>query len=541
MTFTSTHDCKAKHRRSVRLTACAARRAILLVLLAASWAFIPLGRTAKGAAPTTQAMAGRVDQLLDQLDNPDPAIRDPARLFMLNLPGDAYEPVEAALARPDLPPAARTVLQAAAPRLKVRARWLGENAKEARWAQEALHAEWARIGRKDPRWDALVEQGFARFAGKGVSDRRAAQQAFEKAIAAGCDDALVIYLDAQSLADVSGWHSDEVHKRLGAAARAMLASNYGPGRKMLAIDRYYRTSRQLPADIPVDEFLKWTVEAAKDPDVPSFAIREVFYGLMTELRATMGTEAALKKIYPAYQKAMPGSWYPLLFKAQNEIQWAWDARGSGWANTVTPQGWKLMGERIAAARSTLEQAWRIDPTQSPIAREMVTVCMAESDRQGLEQWFRRGIEANPDDYQLCHNKLYAIMPRWLGSHEEMLAFARQCAATENVFGGIPNILLDAHQMIADESPDAAQYWRQPTVWDETRKVFENRVLVYPTRYNRSRYAEWAARCEHWDVVAALCQKLGEYPDRTVFPDREAYKALRAKAQQMVQEQPASNP
>jgi hypothetical protein len=503
-------------------------------------AFLSLAGLASAATPT-QVMAARVDQLVDQLDNPDAAIREPARLQLLNLSGEAYEPVEAQLAKPDLPPVVRRALQAAEPRLKVRAHWLPELAKQARWAQDALHEDWARAGHKDPRWDALVEEGFKRFAGKGVSDRRAAQQAFAKAIAAGCDDGLILYLEAQSQADVSGGYSADVRKRIGAAAKAILASNYSADRKMMVMDRYIGCSKQLPADISVDEFLKTVVEAARNPEVPSRAIEDAFYGLMPKLAATIGTEAAMNKIDPAYQQAMPNGSRPLIFKAHFEIKWAWEARGTGWANTVTPEGWKLMNERIAAARTHLEEAWKRDPSQAAaVAEEMVTVCMAQSDRQGLEQWFRRGIEANPDDFQLCHNKLYAIMPRWLGSHEEMLAFGRECAATENVYAGIPNILVNAHNWVAAEMPNPDQYLQQPAVWEDTRKVYDNLILLYPTRANRCGYAQWAARCGHWDVVALQCQKIGDYPDRRVFPDRKVYDALRAKAQQMVKEQPAAN-
>jgi hypothetical protein len=42
--------------------------------------------------------------------------------------------------------------------------------------------------------------------------------------------------------------------------------------------------------------------------------------------------------------------------AQSYIGYAWDARGDGLSNTVSDTGWKLFGERIAKARTILDDA-----------------------------------------------------------------------------------------------------------------------------------------------------------------------------------------
>lgn len=94
--------------------------ASLLVIVAVFFVPAPVTRAASPA--TTRPIAERVEELIDQLSDLDPAVRERARLLTLNLGGDAYERAEAALERPDLPPAARLVLQRAMPRLKARAR-----------------------------------------------------------------------------------------------------------------------------------------------------------------------------------------------------------------------------------------------------------------------------------------------------------------------------------------------------------------------------------------------------------------------------------
>jgi hypothetical protein len=46
----------------------------------------------------------------------------------------------------------------------------------------------------------------------------------------------------------------------------------------------------------------------------------------------------------------------------------------------------------------------------------------------------------------------------------------------------------------------------------------------------------AARCGHWDVVDEQCQKLGDFPDTTAFPQRQIYLELREKARRKMREQ-----
>lgn len=470
----------------------------------------------------------QVEALIQQLSDPDPAIREKAKLTTLNLSGDAYASVEAALARNELSPAARLVLDSAKPRLKVRAAAMMQQRKDLIWGWTSPESEWKRVGHKDPRWNASVEDGMRVFT-RGVTQRPLALQSFKKAADAGCDDALVLYLIAASQDSGVRPAPDSVLGAYRIAANAMLASNYNAARKMIALARYFQSGADIPADIPLDSLFKWTVEASKDPSVPRNEIWTALHGLLPQLRQKLGWAGALAQLEPQFRLAFPNQWYADYFVAEFNVDWAWDARGSGTADTVTPQGWKLFEQRIEAADRALEQAWKLDPTQAAIYEKMMTICMAKSDKQGLELWFRRGIEANPDDYQLCQNKMYALEPRWLGTHEEMLAFGRDCAATHNYYGSIAHMIVNAHELISRESPDAEQYMLQPVVWSDIHKILEERLALFPTVHNRSRYVQWAARCGHWDVIASQCEILGDHPDPTVFPDANAYEAIRKKA------------
>ncbi|HEY5814594.1 MAG TPA: hypothetical protein VIT23_18310, partial [Terrimicrobiaceae bacterium] len=55
------------------------------------------------------------------------------------------------------------------------------------------------------------------------------------------------------------------------------------------------------------------------------------------------------------------------------ITWAWTARGSDWANTVSKEGWRLMKERLAQATKLLDKASEAYPKNTFIPTLMLTV------------------------------------------------------------------------------------------------------------------------------------------------------------------------
>ena len=71
----------------------------------------------------------------------------------------------------------------------------------------------------------------------------------------------------------------------------------------------------------------------------------------------------------------------------NLIDWAWEARGSGYANTsVTEDGWQRFRERLLAAERSLHHGvHRLDPGRpQPAATGMITVCMGLGPRPGRD-------------------------------------------------------------------------------------------------------------------------------------------------------------
>jgi hypothetical protein len=209
------------------------------------------------------------------------------------------------------------------------------------------------------------------------------------------------------------------------------------------------------------------------------------------------------------------------------VNYAWDARGTGWANTVTEEGWRLMRERLAKAANALDEAWHLDPTNSDAADEMLAVELGQGQgRDRMELWFNRAMKANPDDYEACVNKLYYLEPKWYGSADEMLKFGEECVKGGNWDSGIPYIYVKAHldlaaytEAVGAQDGEAVYFTSHPEAWDEIRAVHQELMKHRPmSNYKKMEFARIAAWMGHWKEANQMLDEAGGPADFRLWSD-----------------------
>jgi hypothetical protein len=198
---------------------------------------------------------------------------------------------------------------------------------------------------------------------------------------------------------------------------------------------------------------------------------------------------------------------------------AWCARGSGYANTVTPEGWQLFGERLQHAEKILTALYAKYPQDAMIPSAMMTVVLGEQQpRDQMELWFQRGLQADPDSFRLYMQKRWYLLPRWYGSDDEVWAFGEECAASTNWAAKIPLILVEAISDAGDRDPSV---YGRPEIWAPLEKVYRAYLERYPDSATyRSRFARNAVQGEHWEVAKEQFKILGDDWDHTVFKGTE---------------------
>lgn len=212
---------------------------------------------------------------------------------------------------------------------------------------------------------------------------------------------------------------------------------------------------------------------------------------------------------------------------QHFIDHAWDARGSGLAITVTADRWKLFHERIALARTSLEEAWEKDNSNYQAALLMITVELADDKggRAAMEKWYARAAGCNPYHYRAALAKLNYLEPKWHGDAAAMLAFGEQLAKTDSADPRLPMIFPEAvwtlsqyvGQTRGGPNPDFYKKTADP-LWPPLQSCYERYLKRVPDSYfHRTRYAAIAEWCGHPDVAVEQRALLGTHESRFAVP------------------------
>jgi hypothetical protein len=499
----------------------------------AAAALVLLSVLAPALADDLTTTADEVDGFVRQLDDASADKRRAAEVALYLISPDAFGALERAAGRPELPAGVKEklaeIVARQRPWIVVRLRKEQTHQAEWKWNERTALEAYDRVGHRSPRWDADAREGIRLYtAPAAVSPKGAARPFLEKAIEAGCDDPLVLYLEARTLDQTPDPDLATLDRLYRMAAESMKTSEYPANRKCLAFMRYFgfklrfdQQGDRPPAEVQeANQILNHLLAASvslwpnvpRQEGIPVRFVMEVADEIMSAMDLDQAhRRAAFGSLYPSLAAAMPNSPIPLVFKGDFYIRWAWDARGKGWAAQVTPEGWKLMGERLAVAREALTQAWELDRSNSDAPALMLTVLLGQqADRATYELWFHRAMAADPDNGAACAHKLQYLLPKWNGSVEETLAFGRECVATNNWYGELPFMLVSAHRRLAEDLEHREEYFHNPLVWEDIRSVYVPYLAAKPKlNWARSEFAAWACQCGQWAEARRQFQLLGE--------------------------------
>jgi len=521
------------------------RRITLALLLA----LCPLAALARQVSPDA---ADRFARILKKLGADEYADREAASAELAALPAEALALVQAELQRTGLDAEVRTRLEASVPAFKSKARHSAATRKKelsVAWTQKTVVDAYDRVGRKDPKWDAEARKalGIVVRSWEGSATLAEMRQAYDlcgAALQAGCDDPLILYGRARMYGSTELKSPAQDLKLHVDAATAMKekGGRYHALRQAFcfarAADALARSKKNLDNDEKqevrdwLDLALARYGEGAADPEVPERHLQDMAeLQTGTWMQLTRDRLVGFTKVYDALAKARPESTLPLVLKGEVYTQYAWDARGSGWANTVTEAGWKKMAERLGEAEKALTEAWTKNPTDPRAPTLMIGVELGQSKgRAVMETWYKRAMEADPDNQEACEKKMYYLEPKWHGNAEAMLAFGRELLAAGNWEGRLPFQLVQAHMTLAAYGENAEAYYRDDRVWKDIQEVYTKALKHNPSStWDRTYYARMACYCGRWSEAKAQFDTLGDRVEETAFADAAELQRLKAQA------------
>ncbi|MEU8658005.1 DUF4034 domain-containing protein [Actinoplanes philippinensis] len=141
----------------------------------------------------------------------------------------------------------------------------------------------------------------------------------------------------------------------------------------------------------------------------------------------------------------PGSTLPLLIQGCRGVAWAWEARGSAYAEDTSKEQFAGFFERLAFAEKCLKEVVERDPADTT-AWTWLTLSARGSQvgRDEAAARFNAVVKYAPEHLIAHEQRLQYLCDKWFGSHAEMFAFAREALARSTPGGLLPTLMADAH-------------------------------------------------------------------------------------------------
>jgi hypothetical protein len=337
-------------------------------------------------------------------------------------------------------------------------------------------------GPHDQPWDTDARQ-FIRawidcdFGGAGTNDLTVPRRWADKlATNTACNDPVVLLLAASASSK-----TNETARRYERALAAFAGSKYKAYPKLYAaVELTLQVGDQAAQLEPLERSALTLFQESlhdgslREEDQPTVADNLLeewpggFFWRHEQRIATLAEEAG-----PAFH------WLALVLKGQHEINAGWRARGDGPANAVTPEGWKVLAEQLALARTNLTEAWTLHPAWPQAAARMVTVAVGQADGAAPEvrTWFDRATLAQLDYVPAWRNLRVALLPRWGGNLDMMGDLGVAAVDTGRFDTEVPKQFFDIVKDIEDEAglTPGSHLYGQSNVWPVMQRMYEGYI------------------------------------------------------------------
>ncbi|KAA1261521.1 Tetratricopeptide repeat protein [Rubripirellula obstinata] len=185
----------------------------------------------------------------------------------------------------------------------------------------------------------------------------------------------------------------------------------------------------------------------------------------------------LQSLTQAYQtREDTDPWISEMLNATLNRDLAWHYRGSGYASKVTKEGWEKFHEYRPISAKHFRKALRIDPAIPEPAIAMLSVARDGYSDESEWYWFQRSIDIEIDNSAAYSHMLWALMPRWGGSQDEMLRLGLQCLESNRFDTTIPYQYVEAVNNVRRdfgyESDEAIEFVQRPDVYENLSRAFE---------------------------------------------------------------------
>jgi hypothetical protein len=215
--------------------------------------------------------------------------------------------------------------------------------------------------------------------------------------------------------------------------------------------------------------------------------------------------------------------------AHAKMRNAWRMRGGGYADTVTPDGWKLFAAYVEGTRFYLEKTKAIAAIDPHWYEMMLSIAIYQSwDEKRFGVMFDAATAREPLFYQTWFAAVSYFLPKWRGDVKYVELFAQlaasKTAATEGA-GMYARIY-----WYASQSQFGDDIFRDSLAnWPKMKLGFDDVLARYPDAWNYNNYGKFACLARDKKTTNELLRKIGKHPIPEAWGTRGLIEKCRAWA------------
>jgi hypothetical protein len=157
----------------------------------------------------------------------------------------------------------------------------------------------------------------------------------------------------------------------------------------------------------------------------------VLYTILSTTSSREETDTAWEAQIAALQEWIryaPASPTPRIALADTYANFAWKARGGDFADTVTPEGWRLFGDRMQKALDALKEAEQISRGDPEWYNAMLVATTAHDwNRADADALVDESLTKEPGYYYIARIQADNLLPKWYGQPGDTETFVAHVA------------------------------------------------------------------------------------------------------------------
>jgi hypothetical protein len=229
-----------------------------------------------------------------------------------------------------------------------------------------------------------------------------------------------------------------------------------------------------------------------------------------------------EQIHQDWETQYPKSSTAQIAKARFYNKYAWHARGNGYAKDVNVNGWTLFNERLAQARTTLDQSKSLTPACPMWWASYQSVALGQGwDRAEYDALFSEATKFEPDFFLYDCARATHLLPRWNGEEGEWEEVAEKEIARRGKMG-----LQIYARVVDDQSSYYGNIFKGSAAsWKLTRAGYEEMMVQFPQSAGiLNRYCRLAFLAGDRDQTKKLFKLLGSDLDSSSWRKQDLQRA-----------------